>query len=173
MIFRAAIDLDADAARKAVAAAHPKRRQILDRLRMLAAGRENDLLSTIIPFDGALAHADRMLARAYDFVAAETGNARAGELRDAAMALRQDKFMIALNALSNSSRTPVTEDDVVSILRTGVGPANLARALFEDCSFSVLMEIALSLGMTQRDFVQAYSRPPRAAIPSSTRKSTN
>ena len=67
----AAIDLDADAARKAVAAAHPKRRQILDRLRMLAAGRENDLLSTITPFDGALAHADRMLARAYDFVAAE------------------------------------------------------------------------------------------------------
>ena len=67
------------------------------------------------------------------------------------------QIQIALSALSNSSRTPVTEDDVVNILRTGVGPANLTRALFEDCSLSVLMEIALSLGMTQRDLVHAYS----------------
>ena len=68
-----AIDLDPEAARRAVAAAHLKRRQILDRLRRLVAGGEKDLLSTIIPFDGALTHADRMLARAYDFVVAELG----------------------------------------------------------------------------------------------------
>ena len=67
-------------------------------------------------------------------------------------------IQIALNALSNSSRSPVTEDDVVSILRTGVGPANLTRALFEDCSLSVLMEIALSLGMTQRDLIRSYRK---------------
>ena len=66
------------------------------------------------------------------------------------------QVMIALNALSNSSRTPVTEDDVAGLLRTGAGPANLLSALFEDCSLSVLMDIALSLGMTQGDLFNSY-----------------
>lgn len=66
------------------------------------------------------------------------------------------QFLIALNALSNSSRTPVTEDDVARLLRTGAGPGRLLSALFEDCSLSVLMDIALALGMTQRDLFQSY-----------------
>ena len=70
--------------------------------------------------------------------------------------MKRDPLQIGANALANSSRTLVDRSELVAILTMGDGQGHLVRALFEDCSLGVLMEIALSLGMTQRDLVQAY-----------------
>jgi hypothetical protein len=75
----AVIDLDADAARKAAAAAEPRKQQILHRLRALAAYDKRELINAIIPFDGALAHADGMVDKVYDFIAAETGEPKSAK----------------------------------------------------------------------------------------------
>ena len=62
----------------------------------------------------------------------------------------------ALNAVSNSSREPVAERDVIRMLQTGDGKGHLVRALFEDCSRETLEKIASSLGLTSRQLGAAY-----------------
>ena len=64
----------------------------------------------------------------------------------------------ALNAVSNSSREAITEDDLTGMLRTGDGKGHLVRALFEDCSRETLERIASSLGLTSKQLVAAYGQ---------------
>ncbi len=63
---------------------------------------------------------------------------------------------IGLNALSNSSRNSVGMSDLLAILATGDGPANLVRALFEDCSLESLERMAMQAGMTTAQLRNSY-----------------
>ena len=61
----------------------------------------------------------------------------------------------ALNAVSNSARTPVTADLVFAALR-GEGAGATVRALFGDCSLVVLDRLARGAGMSPADLRAAY-----------------
>ena len=75
--------------------------------------------------------------------------------------MRRDGIATALNALSNASRTPVSEADLLPILSTGEGPAHLVRALFEDCSFETLDRVAATLGVSRRTLCASYEHVKR------------
>ena len=66
-------------------------------------------------------------------------------------------FQIGLNALANSSRTPVDVDMLLSILTTGDGPGNLVRALFEDCDLESLQRMSIAAGVSSRQLRAAYA----------------
>ena len=72
-----------------------------------------------------------------------------------------DAVVIAVNALSNSSRTPVSAEDVMSILRTGDGPGHLVRALFGDCAFETLDRLGAQAGLSQADIRTTYAYAKR------------
>ena len=72
--------------------------------------------------------------------------------------MRRDGIAIALNALANASREPVSEADLLPILATGDGPGHLVRALFGDCSFDTLDRLGATLGLS-RDRVRQVLRP--------------
>lgn len=67
----AAIDLNPDAARTAVQAAASRKDILLRRLSDLAEHDEAALLNGIVPYEGALRHADDMLSKVTDFIARE------------------------------------------------------------------------------------------------------
>ena len=62
----------------------------------------------------------------------------------------------ALSAVSNSSRTPVSEDQILAILATGDGPGHLVRALFGDCSFDTLDQLGAEHGIARATIRTAY-----------------
>jgi hypothetical protein len=62
--------------------------------------------------------------------------------------MKNDPLAIGVNALTNASKTPVDETDVIRILTTGDGPGDLVRALFEDCSFETLERIDIVAGVS-------------------------
>lgn len=68
-----------------------------------------------------------------------------------------DVFAIAVNALSNASRNPVSEADVRSILTTGDGPGHLVRALFGDCAFETLDRLGMRAGLSRAEIRKAYA----------------
>lgn len=72
----------------------------------------------------------------------------------------------ALNAVSNSSRTPISDTDVIAILATGDGPGHLVRALFGDCSFETLDRLGAGHGIARSTIRSAYSyaRRKHAAV---------
>ena len=72
-------------------------------------------------------------------------------------AMKRNAITAALNALSNASRTPVSEADLLPILSTGDGPGHLVRTPFEDCSFETLDRLAASRGTLHA----AYGRAKR------------
>lgn len=63
----------------------------------------------------------------------------------------------ALNAMANSSRTPVSEEILLQIVRTGDGPGHLVRALFGDCSAITLDRLGIALGLPLSHVRDAYS----------------
>lgn len=72
-----------------------------------------------------------------------------------------DAVAIALNALSNVSRSPVTKADIVSILTTGDGPGHLVRALFDDCGFETLDRLGAQAGLSRAEIRTAYAYAKR------------
>ena len=72
-----------------------------------------------------------------------------------------DSVAIALNALSNSSRGPVSEAEIVSILATGDGPGHLVRALFGDCAFETLDRLGAHAGLSRAEIRAAYAHAKR------------
>ena len=66
-------------------------------------------------------------------------------------------IVTGLNALSNSTREAVTENELFEILKTGDGKGHLVRALFEDCSLETLEKIAGNIGLTPKQLLHAYS----------------
>ena len=67
-----------------------------------------------------------------------------------------DPLQIGLNALSNSSRRPVSRSELLAILATGEGPGHLVRAVFEDCSYETLESMAMSAGRSRSQILTAY-----------------
>lgn len=67
-------------------------------------------------------------------------------------------LQVARNAMSNASRTPVTDDTIRDVLTTGDGPGNLVRALFGDCPADILIRLARDYDMTDADLEAAYRR---------------
>lgn len=67
-------------------------------------------------------------------------------------------IQFARNAMSNASRTPVTDEMIRDILLTGDGPGNLVRALFGDCPADVLIRLARDYDMSDVDLEAAYVR---------------
>ena len=72
--------------------------------------------------------------------------------------MSRDGIAIALNALANASREPVSEADLLPILSTGDGPGHLVRALFGDCSFDTLDRLGVALGLSRDRVRQSYAR---------------
>ena len=66
------IGLDPASAREAVWAAASKAALLLRRLDEMASGAEDRLLEGIVPFEGQLRHADRMVSKVRDFIENET-----------------------------------------------------------------------------------------------------
>ena len=64
---------------------------------------------------------------------------------------------IGLSAVSNASNVDVTEETMMSVLRTGDGPGGIVRALFGDCSLETLERLGAELGMTRRDLDASYA----------------
>ncbi len=71
--------------------------------------------------------------------------------------MSQGVMATALNAVSNSSRTPVAEDEILAILATGDGPGHLVRALFGDCSFETLDRLGAAHGLARATIRAAYA----------------
>ena len=70
--------------------------------------------------------------------------------------MTHNPYAIGLNAMANSSSQDVTTADLISILKTGTGPGNLVRALFEDCSFDALEHMAIAAGVSRKDLLTSY-----------------
>lgn len=70
--------------------------------------------------------------------------------------MTNDVFLVGLNALENSSRVPVSRADVIKILKSGDGPGNLVRALFEDCSLEALDVMGAAIGLSPRQIRASY-----------------
>ena len=71
--------------------------------------------------------------------------------------MTQSVVAIGLSAVSNASNVDVTEETMVSILRTGDGPGGVVRALFGDCSLETLESLGAEIGMTRRDLDASYA----------------
>ncbi len=65
---------------------------------------------------------------------------------------------IALNAVSNVSSVDVTEETVMSVLRTGDGPGGMVRALFGHCSLETLERLSAEAGMSSAALRSSYRR---------------
>ena len=72
-----------------------------------------------------------------------------------------DAVAIALNALSNASRGPVSKADIGPILATGDGPGHLVRALFGDCALETLDRLGAQAGLSRADIRKAYAYAKR------------
>ncbi len=70
--------------------------------------------------------------------------------------MRRDVLVTVLNAVSNSSRVPVSEAEVIAILETGDGPGHLVRALFGDCSYETLDRFGAAVGVPSSQIRGAY-----------------
>ena len=72
----------------------------------------------------------------------------------------------AMNAVANSSRTPVSESQILAMLATGDGPGHLVRALFGDCSFETLDRLGAEHGVARATIRRAYAhaRATHAAV---------
>ena len=75
--------------------------------------------------------------------------------------MKRDGVTAALNALSNASRNPVSEADLLPILSTGDWPEHLVRALFDDCSFDTLDRLGATLGVSRAKMRSSYAHAKR------------
>ena len=71
--------------------------------------------------------------------------------------MTQSVVAIGLSAVSNASNVDVTEETMISVLRTGDGPGGIVRALFGDCSLETLERLGAESGMTRQDLNASYA----------------
>ena len=67
-----------------------------------------------------------------------------------------DPVAIAISAIENVSRIPVTESDIRRMLATGTGEPSHIMALFSDVDYSVVLRLAIAFDMSDADLARAY-----------------
>lgn len=71
--------------------------------------------------------------------------------------MSHDPMQTALSAVRNASRRPVTAENVIALMSTGLGDPSHARALFGDVALEKLMEIAVKEGISSGRLAKSYS----------------
>lgn len=69
-----------------------------------------------------------------------------------------DPAAIAISAIENVSRIPVTKADIKRMLATGTGEPSHVMALFSDVDYSSILRLAIALDISDADLVRAYVR---------------
>ncbi len=80
-----------------------------------------------------------------------------------------DPAAIAISAIENVSRIPVTKADIKRMLVTGTGEPSHVMALFSDVDYSSILRLAIAFGISDADLARAYVRargiPMRPPMP--------
>jgi hypothetical protein len=74
------------------------------------------------------------------------------------MTKTSDPAAIAISAIENVSRVPVTEADIKRMLSTGTGQPSHIMALFSDVDYSVILRLAIAFDISDADLARAYVR---------------
>jgi hypothetical protein len=69
-----------------------------------------------------------------------------------------DPTSIAISAIENVSRIPVTKADIKRMLTTGTGEPSHIMALFSDVDYSSILRLAIAFGISDADLARAYVR---------------
>ncbi|SRR5579871_883423 len=69
-----------------------------------------------------------------------------------------DPAAIAISAIENVSRIPVTRDDIKRMLSTGDGEPSHIMALFSDVDYASLLRLAIAFDISDDDLARAYVR---------------
>lgn len=72
-------------------------------------------------------------------------------------AIIDNPIQLALNAISNASRVPISEAEAAQVLSTGDGHGSHVRALFGDCSAETLARLAMHVGVEPETLKEAYA----------------
>ena len=67
-----------------------------------------------------------------------------------------DPAAVAISAIENVSRIPVTKADIKRMLATGVGEPSHVMALFSDVDYSVILRLAIAFDISDTDLIHAY-----------------
>ena len=69
-----------------------------------------------------------------------------------------DPATIAISAIENVSRIPVTKADLKRMLATGSGEPSHIMALFSDVDYSAILRLAIAFNISDADLGRAYVR---------------
>jgi hypothetical protein len=69
-----------------------------------------------------------------------------------------DPAAIAISAIENVSRIPVTKADIKRMLTTGSGEPAHVMALFSDVDYSSILRLAIAFDISDADLARAYVR---------------
>lgn len=69
---------------------------------------------------------------------------------------KYDPMATALSAIQNASTVPVTPEQVMTALRTGIGEPSHLRALFSDVSFQTLIRLGIDHGISNGEIGRSY-----------------
>jgi len=75
-----------------------------------------------------------------------------------AMTKTFDPADIAISAIENVSRIPVTRADIKRMLATGTGEPSHVMALFSDVDYSGILRLAIAFDISDADLARAYVR---------------
>jgi hypothetical protein len=75
-----------------------------------------------------------------------------------AMTKTFDPAAIAISAIENVSRIPVTRPDLKRMLATGTGEPSHIMALFSDVDYSAILRLAIAFNVSDADLARAYIR---------------
>jgi hypothetical protein len=67
-----------------------------------------------------------------------------------------DPAAIAISAIENVSRIPVTRADIKRMLATGIGKPSHIMALFSDVDYSSILRLAIAFDISDADLARAY-----------------
>jgi hypothetical protein len=67
-----------------------------------------------------------------------------------------DPASIAISAIENVSRIPVTKADLRRMLSTGTGEPSHIMALFSDVDYSSILRLAIAFDISDADLAKAY-----------------
>ena len=67
-----------------------------------------------------------------------------------------DPATIAISAIENVSRIPVTKADLKRMLATGSGEPSHIMALFSDVDYSAILRLAIAFDISDADLARAY-----------------
>ena len=69
-----------------------------------------------------------------------------------------DPAAIAISAIQNVSRIPVTQADIKRMLAAGTGEPSHVMALFSDVDYSSILRLAIAFDISDADLARAYVR---------------